>query len=261
MFSSQKKFLPIPPVAFRLTIEMFGEDLISAPPWIILYPGRLPASFISHWSWLYGEEHVGITGGRTEHTKPGCSSLPAVRFISQDRSMYSNSLYLCAAYRKLYCTLLCCILFVGWLVFLLSFLHCLHSSCLWAFFVYPLARWSGHPTFREEHWPTWAWSGCPGRSYRELFTFVLIWGWNGRKPLFCILFSQNCHTLWFFCSGIFFGDFPFNCFWETPTVNTARLLVKQAENFTKFSNILSIWNCCHSCFHQSSDEVKLPQAR
>lgn len=54
--------------AFGLIIEVFWENLISPPPGIIICLGRLPASFISCWTWPYGEEHVGeehvgITGG------------------------------------------------------------------------------------------------------------------------------------------------------------------------------------------------------
>lgn len=49
--------------------------VISAPPGIILCPGRLPAAFISCWTWLYGEKRVGITGGRSKQDKSGCSSL------------------------------------------------------------------------------------------------------------------------------------------------------------------------------------------
>ena len=79
MFFSRKKFLLILPVAFGPTIEMFWENLISAPPGIILCPGRRPTSSISCWTWLHGEEHVGITGDRTEWVQSGCSSLLPVR--------------------------------------------------------------------------------------------------------------------------------------------------------------------------------------
>lgn len=60
------------------------------------------------------------------------------------------------------------------------------------------------------------------------------------SPCFASCFHKIAILCGFSVRGFFFGDFPFNCFWETRTVNTARLLVKQAENFTKFSNILSI---------------------
>lgn len=63
------------------------------------------------------------SGDRTEWVKSGCSSLMAMKFID----MNSNSLCLCSAYRKLYCSLLDINLIY------LSFLHCPHSSCPWAF--------------------------------------------------------------------------------------------------------------------------------
>lgn len=147
------------------------------------------------------------------------------------------------------------------LVFLSSFLHCLHSSYLRAFLFILLLDGSGHASSREEHWPTWGWKGCPGRGYRELVTFVLILGWKGRKPLIYILFWQIAILCGFTVWGFFFVISPSTCCWETPPENTARLLVKPAEDSTKFSNILSIRKCCHSCLHQSPDEGKLPQSR
>lgn len=65
--------------------------------------------------------------------KSGCSSLLAMR-NGHGWSMYLNSLYLCSAYRKLYPSFFCCSTCQWWLIFPLSFLHCLQSSYLWAFF-------------------------------------------------------------------------------------------------------------------------------
>lgn len=166
-----------------------------------------------------------------------------MRFISQDwgssaKFMYLNSLYLCSAYRKLYCNLLYSFTVFCLLVYWFSFVLPSPSSFLYlqAFLVYPLDGQSVHPTSREEHWPTWAWSSCPGRSYRDL-------GGNGRKPLFYILFGQI--ALSHFTLRGFFHYFPFNLLWG----NIVGLQAERAENFTKFtkfSSIFSIGHCCHS---------------
>lgn len=127
------------------------------------------------------------------------------------------------------------------------------------FYVYPLAGWSCHSASQEKYWSIWSWSSCPGRSYRGLFMFF--WYRGEMLPLLYILFWEivilSGFTRWRFLLVISSPTYHR----EIPLENTARLLAKQEESFTKFSNILSIWNCCHSCLHLSSEEGKLPQAK
>lgn len=87
----------------------------------------------------------------------------------------------------------------------------------------------------------------------------LFW-YCGEMPLLCILLWEIVILCGLTGWRFLFVISPPTYHWEIPPENTARLLAKQEESFTKFSNIWSIWNCCHSCLHLSSEEGKFPQA-
>lgn len=91
-------------------------------------------------------------------------------------------------------------------------------------------------------------------SYRGLLTFVLILGWSGRKPLFYILFWQIAIFCGFNVLFLFWCvcDFPFNLLLRHTSWKYCKTTGK-TESFTKFSNILSLWNCCHSYLRLSCD--------
>lgn len=190
---------------------MFWENPISAPPGIILCPGRLPASFISCWTWLYREEHVGVTGGRTERVKPGCSSLLAMRFISQGWSTYSDSLYLCSACRKLYCSFLCCILLLVVVVVFSFVLPSLSSVLLpMGFFCLSSCWMVWSPNLQGNALTHLRLKQLPRQEVQRAVHVCFGTGLKWKEAPILHLVLTNCHTLWFYCSGIFFCYFPFN---------------------------------------------------
>lgn len=159
---------------------MFWENLISAPPGIILYPGRLPASLISCCAWLYGEKHVGITGSRIEWVKSGCSGLLSMTITSQaDTKMFPTPLF--------------CIQET------LSFLHSLQSSYLRALSAYPPGEgcspqpW-GRALFHLRL------KCCQGKQQQQVFHVCFDTGEKWKEAPVLHLVLTNCHTLWFYCS-------------------------------------------------------------
>lgn len=166
----------------------------------------------------------------------------------QGWSMYLNSLYFCSAYRKLYSSFFCCISCRWWLIFPLSFLHCLQSSYLWVlFFFYHLAGWSCHSASKGKYWFIWSWSSCPGRSYRELLMFVLVLWWNAPT---LHLVSRNSHTLWLLGEDFYLwfllqptiGKYPLNTlkdYWQSRKKVLLNFLIFKL--FEIVATVASIW--------------------
>lgn len=177
----------------------------------------------------------------------------------QGWSVYLKSHYFCPAYRKIYSGFFCCISCQWQLIFPLSFLHCLQSSYLWAFLMFTLLL-DGPVTQTpmKSIDPFEAKAAAQAGATEDCS--CLVW-FCGEMLLFYILFWEIVILCGFTGWRFLFVISSPTYHWEIPPENIARLLAKQEESFTKFSNTLSIWNCCHSCFHLSSEGSKLPQAR
>lgn len=145
--------------------------------------------------------------------------------------------------------------------FIYSFLHHLHSSYLWAFlFILLLDGLVMQPPGKSIDPPEAEVAAQTGatKSCSHLFRY---WGEMEGSPYFTSCFDKLLYFVVLLFGDLFFVFSPSTCCGETGPENTVQLLVKQADIFTAFSNILSVLNCCHSCFHQSSREGKLSRAR
>lgn len=142
-------------------------------------------------------------GDRTEWVKSGCSSLMAMKFIDMD----SNSLCLCSAYRKLYCSLLDINLIY------LSFLHCPHSSCPWAFlFILLLDGLVMQPPGKSIDPPDAEVTAQTGatESCSHLFSY---WGEMEGSPYFTSCFDKLLSFVVLLFGDLFLCIFPFNLLW------------------------------------------------
>lgn len=113
----------------------------------------------------------------------------------------SNFLYLCSAYRKLYRSLLycifCCFFFCSSFTAFIP-LFCL-SSC-WMV-------WSR--SLQGRALTCWRLKQLPRQEVQRALHICFDIGVKGKEAPILHFVLTNCHTLWFYCSGIFFHDFPF----------------------------------------------------
>lgn len=170
--------------------------------------------------------------------------------------MCLNTLYLCSAYRKIYSSFFCSISWWWWLIvsFVLPSLSSVFLSMGCFMFILLLVGPVTQPP-KKSNDPFEA-----GAAVQEGATedcSCLFW-LCGEMPLLFLFWDS--HTLWFYWVEIFICDFSSNLQLGNTLWKHCKLLAKQEESFTKFSNITNIWNC-HSCLHLSSEEGKLLQAR